>query len=913
MRSRFAFLFVLASFALAHPVRAVEQDAKGVEFFEKKIRPVLIEHCYACHSASAEKVKGGLLLDTKAGTLKGGDSGAMFEPNKPEKSLLIKALQYTDDELKMPPKAKLPKQVIADFEQWIAMGAPDPRDTDNTKTRTIDLEAGRKFWSFQLPHLHPVPAVKDVAWVKNDIDRFVLAKLEEKQLQPVKLADRRTLIRRVYFDLIGLPPTPEQVEAFVNDRRPEAFAELIDRLLASPRYGERWARHWLDVARYAEDQAHTFGVKPKTNAYRFRDWVIKAFNDDMPYDRFVRLQIAGDLVPPSEGDLFTRIAGLGFLGLGAEYYKNSQKEQVIAEELDDRVDTLTRGFLGLTVACARCHDHKFDPIPQRDYYSLAGVFNGSTLTDMPLASPDEVKRYNDAQARLKEQDDKVKLWLGEQARDRGRAEIAKLDKYLIEAWRANHLRPSGGKVSTREIAAREGLTREYLDRWVKYLDPANSGKASPLFKEFFAKAEGDAIPEALTKRAADLQREAVAAADEYDKAMQAYDLLLTTLGDKKKQLPKKPELEKSKDQILKAVWLDDKANAPFFLAPADFEKNGLRDEQKKQLTEMRTELDKRKTAMPAMYAVAHVLQGGGQEMKVAIRGNPLKPGEPAPKGFLRVVAPTAAEGKDFTRLDLANTIASKDNPLTARVIVNRVWYHHFGRGLVGTPSNFGLLGERPSHPELLDSLAVRFVEHGWSLKWLHREIVLSATYQLGSDLDKKNAEADAGNVYLWRANRRRIDVEAWRDALLAAAGNLDATMGGPTYDLRDANSKRRTVYAKVSRHELDGLLRMFDFPDANVTAAKRASTTVPQQQLFVLNSEFMVAQAKAFAARVQTAGATDADRIKAAYRLAYGRSPTDAETRLGLAFLAVPTKDRLTPWEQYAQVLLAANEFLYVD
>ncbi len=756
--------------SLAFGADPAPAEAKKVEFFESKIRPVLIEQCYKCHSeeaANAKKLKGGFKLDTKAGMLAGGDIGPAIVPGKPDAGTLLKSLKH-DGDLKMPQDGKLPDAVIKDFEKWIADGAVDPRTSTAAKTTAIDIEKGKQFWSFRPPRSPEVPKIRNPkSEIRNEIDRFVHQKWDEKGLKPVGAADKRTLIRRAYFDLTGLPPSPETVDAFLKDKSPDAFAKVIDKLLASPQYGEKWARHWLDVARYAEDQAHTFGVKPKTQAWRYRDWVIAAFNADMPYDRFVKLQIAGDLMPDAPDDVFTKFTGLGFLGLGAEYYRDAGcGQRADADELDDRVDTLMRGFLGLTVACARCHDHKFDPIPTRDYYSLAGIYAGTKLTDAPLCPPEELKAFQTAQANLKKTEDKLK------------------------------------------------------------------------------------------KMQADLK-----AKKDKDGGMMARVWNLLTV---------------------------------------------------KALVE---DVAKQRKEMPSSPAVAHVISGNGPGMKVYIRGNPATKGEDAPKGFLQVLPSPKPAGGDYTRLDLADAITSQDNPLTARVIVNRVWAWHFGRGLVNTPSNFGALGDKPSHPELLDWLAVNFVKNGWSIKWLHKQIMTTATYQLESKPDAGNDKVDAANVYLWRSTRKRLEIEDWRDSLLSVSGNLDTKFGGPTFDLRDPGATRRTVYAKISRHELNGLLRLFDFPDANVTADKRVVTTVPQQQLFALNSDFMVSQAKAFAARVEKLGKTDEERIAAAYRIAFGRAPEKRELDLALRFLQLPpqTDDKLTRWQQYAQVLLASNEMMYVD
>jgi hypothetical protein len=586
----------------------------------------------------------------------------------------------------------------------------------------------------------------------------------------VRSADKPALLRRVTFDLIGLPPTPEEVEAFVRDETSDAFAKVVDRLLASPHYGERWGRHWLDVARYGEDQAHTFQARLFPNGYRYRDWVVKALNDDMPYDRFIVEQIAGDLL--KEGDPKSHLPALGFFALGPHYYEDgAAKKLVQATELDDRIDTLTRGFLGLTVSCARCHDHKFDPISQADYYSLAGVFQSTKYQEVPIGPADVIARYNSSQAKVREQDAKIKQ---------------------------------------------------------------------------FVKAEGKG-------------------------------------GGEKK----------------------------------------LDEGGKKKLAEMRRELDKLKKAVPPAPPMVHTLtEGQPGNMRVYLRGNPDREGDVAPRRFLRIVAgdspPPFTQGSG--RLELGQAIASPKNPLTARVLVNRVWAYHFGKGIVATPSNFGKLGERPTHPELLDHLATRFIASGWSMKALHREILLSATYRLSCDRDERNATADPANQLLWRMNRQRLDVEAWRDALLLASGELDAQVGGPPADIGNAGNKRRTLYGKISRHQLDGLLRLFDFPDPNITSGSRPVTIVPLQQLFVLNSEFMIARSRSLAEKLAMEK-DDTVRIRKAFTRVYGRPATENDVRMGLAFLRAPEdsarpgepKATLSRWEQYAQVLLSANEFTFVD
>jgi mono/diheme cytochrome c family protein len=719
---------VLLGACLFLPVAARTAEPKPspaqAEFFEKSVRPVLADNCFDCHGP--RKQKGGLRLDSRAALLSGGDSGPAVVPGKPDKSLLITAVHY-DDNPRMPPRNKLKPEQIAALTDWVKQGAPWPAAAAEIRPpapagNAIQISAkDRDFWSFRPVVDPPPPRVNDAAWPRTSIDHFVLARLEAAGLRPAPPADKRTLLRRATFDLTGLPPTPEEIDAFLADDSPRAFERVVERLLSSPHYGERWARHWLDVARYGEDQAHTFQARKYPYGYRYRDWLVRAFNADLPYDRFIKEQLAADLL--GGPDRQENLAALGFFALGPVYYGDPRK----LDQYDDRIDTLTRGVLGLTVACARCHDHKFDPIPTRDYYGLAGVFASTDYEAVPVGTPEEVAK---------------------------------------------------------------------------------------------AKKEMAAAPKGKNKNA------------------------------------------------------------------------------------------------PPKFPVIHALKEGQPvTLRVHLRGNPATLAEEAPRRFLSVLSP---DGKPFTkgsgRLELAEAIASPDNPLTARVMVNRIWQHHFGKGLVRTPSNFGALGERPTHPELLDHLAKRFLASGWSVKALHREILLSAAYQQSGQLNEAAWKIDPEDKLLWRFAPRRLEVEAWRDAMLAVSGQLDRTLGGPSLDLARPDNRRRTFYGAVSRHELDPLLRLFDFPDPNITSGERPVTTVPLQQLFVLNSEFMVRNARALAAGLAETKGDDAARIRRAFPLLYGRPATQEELQLGLAFLHAPqAKDGLSRWEQYAQVLLSANEFLYVD
>ena len=928
MQNLSRLLLFLGGFSLA-------SAAEDIEFFESRIRPVLAENCYKCHSAEAAnkgKLKGGLLLDSRDAIRKGGDSGPAVVPGNVAESLLLKALRQED--IEMPPKGKLPDAIIADFTKWIESGATDPRDEPSVALKDNSIDAS-DHWAFSTPEKSAVPAVKNTAWAQSDIDKFVLHQLEQKKLQPVSTASPQVLVRRIYFDLLGLPPTPDQVKVFevaAQKDRPAAIQSLVDSLLKSPHYGERWGRHWLDVARYAEDQAHTFGVKRRDQAHQYRDWVIQMFNKDLPFDQFIKLQLAGDLMEEKSEDLFQQLAGLGFLGLGAHYYKNSDKAQAEADELDDTIDTLTRGFLGLTVSCARCHDHKYDPIPTEDYYALAGIFSGRRYNTLPLVGEDEVKAYNEDQKEIKELENKYRFYLRGIARDKGREHFSDLSRFLQEGWRVAALKSKGVNLSDEEFAEKLDMNPHYVRRFRELLDVRRKGDLMKRIPELEGWHDLNLeLPDKPTLDTLKVPKEIVALADQlqakvhevikaYDSAEIEHAEILTNAKNREDRDRKIiGKLEKDQQRLLKNVWFE--GNAPLNASENDVRKFFLTDELKQNADAYKAEWDTRKENARPMYSAAHAIAGGGRAMQVYIRGNPVNKGNWVARGTLAMLSdqprptdPNEAKKHAYSRLDLANAIATSDNPLTARVIVNRVWQWHFGRGLVGSSSNFGLLGEAPTHPELLDWLTVGFIENGWSIKWLHRQILSSATYQLSSESLRANEEVDADNLYRWRFDRRRLEVEAWRDALLAVSGKLDPTMGGPTLDLNN-NNVRRTVYAKISRHELDGMLRLFDFPDANVSSAARTKTTVPQQQLFVLNSNFFIDQAQSFAKRVMDSSEDVAKQIDVAYHLAFGRPPSEPELQLAQAYLSEEKakEDKLSRWEQYCQAILASNELMYID
>ena len=752
----------------------------GVELFEKKIRPALVERCEQCHSDKVSSPMGGLRVDTATGLLAGGASGPAVVPGNPGASRLLEAIRFTDPSLKMPPQGKLPDATIAAFEEWIRLGAPDPRASETASeaeapSKAMSLEEGRRWWAFQPAAERETPRVQNTAWVRRKVDAFVLSRLAQGGLAPSPEADRRTLIRRVTVDLTGLQPTYEETERFLRDASEDAYVRLIERLLASPHYGEQWGRHWLDVARWAEDNPTSEATnRPYTHAWRYRDWVIQALNSDTPYDVFVKKQLAADLLPGFERE---DLPALGYLGTAPVYHKDARLsrdviETIASDDWDERVDAVSRGLLGLSVACARCHDHKFDPISQKDYQALAGVFASSMMVVRPLGDID------------RETEEKF-VWMH--------------DRIERASYMAKMLKGEPGtdvEGSKRRIAA--------LEEEVARLEAE-----VPKLEEPFVHAVYDA-----------------------------------------------------------GVWIDGSDAA---------------------LTQMDFRL------------------GAARDLPVFLGGNVARTGEIVPRRFLTVLSESSPEpfGSGSGRKELAEAMFDEAAPLAARVIVNRVWGWHFGRPLVETPSDFGAMGEKPSHPDLLDDLAARFIANGWSLKWLHREILFSSAYRQASKPRAEAAKIDPANALVWRMNPRRLDIEAFRDVLLQTAGSLDLTAGGPSQAADDPLSVRRTVYASVSRSKPDALLAMYDFPDMTQHAPSREATTSPLQQLFVMNSQFIEARAAELAARVP-ADLAPADQVRALYRLALLRDPSPKEIDLGVTYLEQGR-------ERYAQALLSLNELQFLE
>jgi hypothetical protein len=868
---KLALLAVLA----AGPVAAAEAASPG-EFFELYVRPVLAANCYSCHTGSRT---GGLRLDTREQALKGGNSGPAIVPGDAERSLLIQAVSQTHPRLKMPPGGKLKDDEIASLKAWINAGAawPEAAPAIPTKSEYKITAEQRAFWAFQPVRNPPLPQVRKAAWAKAPIDRFVLAALEARGLEPGRAADKRTLIRRATFDLIGLPPTPEDVDAFLRDAKPDAFARVVDRLLASPRYGERWGRYWLDVARYSDDRLDSERDNPYPNAFRYRDWVIQAFNDDMPYDLFAKAQIAGDLVP---GNVSTKyLAGLGFYALSPEFQ-------------DDRVDATTRGFLGLTVACAQCHDHKYDPIPSQDYYSLLGIFNNTEQREYPLGPESAVAAYRAQKEKVEKQEKALKDFAARQGGELGGILAEKTAQFLMAA---------------RKLATAEGLDQEALGRWEKYLNKRD--REHPYLKRWDELTAQNASTEDFRKTARDFQDFLLAVKAEKEVIDEKNHITLG-LNPSRDDLSSASLLSLERDKYI--LWRD------VFEEPHGVLYFGLKEigpylhgEWKEHFEHMQAQLKDLKAAMPPEYPFLQGIADAKKlkKQRVYLRGNQDSLGEEAPPRFLAILK--EGRNKTFTqgsgRLELAEAIADPRNPLTARVIVNRIWQHHFGQGLVRTPSNFGRLGDRPSHPELLDYLAYRLVEKDWSIKAMHRELMLSEAYQLSADYSAKAYTIDPENRLLWRANRRRLDIEALRDTLLFVCGDLDLSSGGPPARLNPDN-KRRTVYGFISRRRLDGMLALFDFPNPNNTSEQRMATNVPLQRLFFMNSELVAQESKSLARRLDGEGG-DRARIRRAYRLLFDRAPSAEETKLGIQFL----RESKGSWPQYAQVLLSSNELSFVE
>jgi hypothetical protein len=938
-----ALVLLSCTFAIAQST--VQQLAAQTDYFEENVRPVLVNNCQMCHNAKARTSQ--LDLTSAAGFLAGGASGPIFSKDHPENSRILKAIGY-EESLKMPPMGKLKAEDIASITEWVKMGAPWP-GADQTRVAEAQPSARppvtftveqKTFWAFQPPKDPTPPPVKDTAWVRNVIDQFVLAKLEEKGLRPAPPAARATLLRRATFDLTGLPPTPEQMRDFLNDNSPQAFDRVVERLLASPQYGERWGRHWLDVARYADstgnDEDHRYPY-----AWRYRDYVIESFNQDQPYSQFIREQVAGDLLPGTDPDVPNRrgIVATGFLALGAKALAQTDKKKMLYDVYDEQVDVTSRAFLGLTMACARCHNHKFDPILAKDYYALVSMFASTKdfarddtgvaeLLYVPLVPKPQYAIYKARQDRMAalraaidaiDSAEHVKF-----LREHGQ----RLNDYMLAA-RTVYV---DGKTIT-EAAATADLDAPVLKAWVQYLKEGS--KAHPQLADWDASS-----PEKLAETAAAYQKRFQTRFAEWTVVLEKWQEDVQTAVASNTKPPEQPHFEPGKDQFFYEVFQtgpfsfqDNEDEKPKVKAIEHIRSAGAKD----QIAEIQSQLAGMKASSPPDPDMAcAVVEGQPVDQKILVRGDYNNPGDDAPKAFPTILARPADPPIKTTsgRLELANWLANPENPLPARVMMNRLWGWHFGEGIVRTPDNFGKMGDRPANQELLDYLAHRFVEGGWSVKNMQRLIMLSNTYQMASDTDDQSAEADPENRLMTRFNRQRLDVEEIRDGVLALDGSLDPAMGGTLQKGTGTDSEnsadrlsldplkltRRTVYLPLRRANLPTLLNLFDFGDATTVNGKRTITNVAPQALFAMNSEFGFEHSRKLAEMLLASpDAGSGRRVEAAYLRILNRTPSSGEVDAVLTYIQKyeatygKEKPELEAWQSFCHILLSSNEFLFLD
>lgn len=1145
---RFVHRHVAALLAFVWAVGFFVAGAKAdnIEFFEKKIRPLLVEQCYKCHSIAAGKSKGELLLDSRDNLLKGGENGPSIVPGDPDKSRLIEAVRYTNPDLQMPPKGqRLSPEQVADLVAWVKMGAPDPRTGQPAVSLagSYDYAAARKLWAFTPPKDPAIPQVQRSDWLKSPIDRFILSKLESAGLSPAPPADKRTLIRRANYDLTGLPPTPQEVEAFVADNSPDAFAKLVDRLLASPAYGERWARHWLDVVRYTDsfDSRAVAGGQDITAAWRYRDWVVKAFNNDLPYNQFVADQIAGDLLPKQGPDDFDGLVATGVYVMGNWPGGDADRKKMLTDVVDDQVDLTGRAFMGLTLACARCHDHKFDPIPTADYYSLAGIFfsshflpdpgsptAGGPLLRIPLINATEQEKIRQRESRIAELQKQLENQTADAYQKLIDTNLAGADRYLAAAWDLSRA-PTGTKLET--IASTHQVEPRLLSRWGNYLRPytharlplaartmltrivhrsdgidgldnwtcpdgrpcpnaafnrtsreiahttitlpphcvavhpgPSSGVAvgwkSPITGvvqisgrvvdadahcgngiawrmsrlvaaseqylaagqfnnggvQDFSTGDGGMALQSVSVQAGQTIQLAVYPKGEYSCDSTVVEWEIAQTGDEKHRWQlaadmldgpiddersnphadrlgnsdvwsfyEVPDLSIAEmvapDRALqrfadaasmspsdtaqlrqsaaavrdalaaeqrRAVELQragkpltdlsgDEAN--LYLALADSksafwtnrDENELPAADREGIKSARSQIEAiKKEAKEAPYC--HALQEGGcpssiyegiHDAKIHVRGRYDRQTTQVPRRFPRILA-----GDDQTpitqgsgRLQLAEWITRPEHPLVARVMANRLWQHHFGEGIVRTPNNYGKLGVPPTHPELLDYLALQFIRSGWSIKTMQRQIMLTAAYQQSSEPDPATYKADPDNLLFGHVNRQRLEAEALRDSLLADTDSLDRTIGGPA--IRELDNPRRTLYLMTVRSERSDYRTLFDAADPTGIADKRIDSTVAPQALFLMNNPFALKKTAALADLVMKQGPADeSGKIDWLYRRLFSRPPQPDEIGIGQQLLEKARKEKFPSgnatverlaWQEYCQVLLCSNEFVYID
>jgi hypothetical protein len=911
---------VTASMCLA------QVPSEQAEFFEKKIRPVLAGNCYGCHNSKMKTPMGGLQIDTRDGLLRGGDSGKAIIPGDPESSRLVQAISYTHD-LKMPPSGKLSGAQIEDLTAWVKMGAPDPRiapaAAPPVAAKRYDFTEGRKFWAFQPVKKPALPSVKNQSWVQSPIDAFLLSKLEENGLTPAAPADKRVLLRRVTFDLIGLPPTLAEIDAFLKDTSPKSFEKVVDRLLASPHYGERWARHWLDLVRYAETNGHEYD-NDKLAPWRYRDYVIRAFNEDVPYDQFVREHIAGDQLASKrlrkDGAAWESPLGTTQFWFNEVLNSATDSEKSRADDVDNQIDVAGKTFLGLTVACARCHDHKFDPIPTADYYALAGVFRSTDLREAVLDSPERAAKIADLSRRIRE--------LQGQVESKARIPISyRPEDKIFERFEE----PSFGKWVTQGAAFGEGTVNGAADSEAAGSDVFAGTLTSPKFKtgkELYLHVRiGGSKGDTTLKERGPLRFTIVA--DGYkgqhivpDGGPTKWKTLKLTFERERTCYFEIVDRERNGHIVVDEIVFSSLPKPPSDSEP--MAKPEISSAHREEIAKLEAQVPESEFAMIAEDRDC-------RNARLNIRGNHKNLGEEVPRRFLQVIAgeqqPPITSGSG--RLHIANWMASADNPLTARVMVNRIWKHHFGNGIVRSTDNFGKMGEAPTHPELLDYLASRFVESGWSVKAMHRLIVLSSAYRMSSAAGDQSKKVDPSNKLLQHMPVRRLEAEEIRDSVLATAGTLDPRIFGPSVpphisEYQDGRGKpktgpldgagRRSIYIQVRRNFMTPLFVAFDYPTPISAIGSRTVSTVPSQALMMMNNEFIAQQAARWAEHVMASVPDPGARVQQMYTTAFARPAEAQEVASILAFVNNrQSRAESAVWTDVAHVLFNSAEFLYVQ
>jgi len=905
------------------PCVGLAADA-GQELFENSIRPLLVEKCQTCHGSTQQM--GGLNLETAAGFKKGAASGPIVSSEAPDQSRLLAVLSYLRP-IKMPPTGKLSDAQLAAIEEWVGLGAPWPDE------KAAPAAAGSVFWSFQPVETPALPHVRQAEWVRNEVDRFILAKLEEAGVQPAPPAEELTWLRRATFDLTGLPPNGAEIDGFLADDSDAAYETAVDRLLESPRYGERWGRHWLDVARYADstgaDEDHRYPY-----AWRYRDYVISSFNQDKPYDRFVQEQIAGDLLPPDDPNARVNVEGIvatGFLALGPKLIAEIDKPKLFYDVVDEQVDTTSKAFLGVTLACARCHDHKFDPFPTTDYYAMASIFastkqfealTGAVVSKLyfrPLAPEDEVARFEESKKNIASKKAEIAKVEGNEAKRYRDQHAPRLADQMLASYEVY----AGGKTAA-EVAERDGLELDVLERMAEYLKPGRERR--PQLEAWYGAT--DATRADIGQR---YQEQFFATIQLREDAEDRWEKAAEEARAKGAPEPEKPKFFAGDDRFFTGVSA---AKGPFGL-PKENRDSFYSAESKQALEGLRMELKILEEAAPNPPMACAVNEGERIDQKVLVRGNVNDPGEAVPKRFPIVLGGLDQEPitSGSGRLELARWIGSADNPLTARVMVNRIWQWHFGEGLVRTPNNFGKIGERSTHPELLDYLAGQFVRSGWSVKDMHRLIMLSSAYRMSAVHSPEQIRKDPENRLWSRFEPRRLQVEEIRDTLLALDSSIDLTIGGAMMEgkgtdkefsddrksLHPDSTKRRTVYLPVRRSNLPTLFSLFDFGDAAVSNEQRAQTNVAPQALYMMNSAFVAERAGAFASKLLADSTLDdAARVRRAHVVILNRPAVPERVDALLSYIAgFPGEDlddsRLLTWTSFCRTLIASNDFLFVN